>query len=190
MACLHPQADYILLLGTLEESAETFLCERKSISADPQQGEKPCSTWFCPQFRLPQSKCCLTGICLWFLILQVRRVMSIRTTPVFQMSEGEVTTTGFSLLCCSWSSPVREMVLPLPSLWLTGFPLVAPHPKLWGKWHLTGLTQHSSYSRAMEAMQDCILLSLLSHQRWGGNNEIPTLLVPSAPELMPDWILL
>lgn len=71
---------------------------------------------------------------------------------LFQMSEGEVTTTGFSLLCCSWSSPVREMVLPLPSLWLTGFPLVAPHPKLWGKWHLTGLTQHSSYSRAMEAM--------------------------------------
>lgn len=35
---------------------------------------------------------------------------------LFQMSEGEVTTTGFSLLCCSWSSPVREMVLPLPSL--------------------------------------------------------------------------
>lgn len=81
MACLHPQADYVLLLGTLE-SQQRASCVKGSQSVQILSREKShAQQWFCPQFLLPQSKCCLTGICLWFLILQVRRVMSVRTTP-------------------------------------------------------------------------------------------------------------
>lgn len=173
--------------GHTWESAETFLCERKSISPDPQQGEKPCSTVVLPTVPATTE---------WVLF---DRDLSVIPDPPGEKSDECQDHPCYSR--CQrgrWQQQGSlSSVAPDPALWgrwyypyhlwLTGVPLVAPHPKLWGKWHLTGLTQHSSYSRARE---DCILLSLLSHQRWGGNDEIPILLVPSAPELMPDWILL
>lgn len=127
-----PQADYVLLLGTLE-SQQRPSCVKGSQSVQILSREKShAQQWFCPQFLLPQSECCLTGICLWFLILQGRRVMSVRTTPaipdvrgggdnnrvlsplllLIQPCEGDGTTPTISdrsPSCCSSSKTVREV---------------------------------------------------------------------------------